>query len=353
MESGHLERAQLENPAQWPEELLAVFERSVTCAFASLTGNGRPITFPVNPYVSEDRRVLEITTGLTYPAKADRARRNPKVALLFADEVGSKLENPPIALVLGQASVRTADLQANTDRYVRASIAKLPEASEGSSPRLVESLGWYFARIWIQVTPLEIYWWHQDHSETPHHWLAPEGTAAPPSDPAPQGRAPRAWARKPKGWRRIARHAVQQLGLPVLTVVNDAGYPLPLPVTANALTGDGFDLTLPGTIPVTARGKACLTFQTHPEQFTSQQNVVFVGEVSGDGTQAHLRVDRRLADWSLSGSQLHAAWALLSKVFVLSPRLKREAARYGQPAPKVHLPESFLQRRRERRSGKR
>jgi hypothetical protein len=88
MESSHQEDAHPENPAQWPEELLAVFERSVTCAYASLTGKGQPITYPVNPYVNEDRRMLEVTTGLTYPAKADRARRNPKVALLFADRAG-------------------------------------------------------------------------------------------------------------------------------------------------------------------------------------------------------------------------------------------------------------------------
>jgi hypothetical protein len=337
---------QADKPAQWPEELLAVFERSVTCMYASLTSKGQPITYPVNPYISEDRLALEITTGLTYPAKANRARRNPKVSLLFDDPVGSKLENPPVVLVLGQASVRTADLQANTDRYVRASIAKLPEASEGSSPRLVESLGWYFARIWIQVTPLEIYWWQRDHPETPHHWIAPEGTIAPPSDPAPKGRAPRAWARKPKGWHRSAHHAVQNLGLPTLTVVNDAGYPFSLPAFAVALSREGFRLTLPANLPISAQGKACLTFHTHPERFTSQQNHVFIGEVNGEGEQAHFRVERQLADWSLNGSRLHAAWGLLSKVFVLSPRLKREAARYGQPVPKVHLPEGFSRRRR-------
>lgn len=185
--------AQPEHPAQWPGDLLAVFERSVTCGYASLTSKGQPVTYPVNPYLSEDRRVLEVTTGPTYPAKADRARRNSKVALLFSDVVGAKLENPPIVLVLGQASVRTADLQANTDRYVRASLAKLPEASEGRSPHLVERLGWYFARIWIQVTPLEIYWWWRDQDDASlHHWLAPVGTVAPPSDPAPQGKAPKA-----------------------------------------------------------------------------------------------------------------------------------------------------------------
>lgn len=137
----------------------------------------------------------------------------------------------------------------------------------------------------------------------------------------------------------------------MLTIVNAAGYPFPLPVSDVMLTDDGFDLTLSDKFPVAAQGKACLTFHAHPERFTGQQNCVFIGEISGDGALAHFRVERRLADWSLSGSQLHTAWAFLSKVFVLSPRLRREAARYGQSAPRVHLPETFLQRHRKRFSG--
>ena len=63
------------NPAGWPADLLPVFERSITCEFASLTRQGTPITFPVTPYLGEDERTLDVSTGLTYPAKAERARR--------------------------------------------------------------------------------------------------------------------------------------------------------------------------------------------------------------------------------------------------------------------------------------
>jgi hypothetical protein len=174
------------NPAGWPEELLPLFERAVTVEYASLTRAGTPVTYPVTPYVGEDGRTLDVSTGLTYPAKAERARRNPKVALLYSDPLGSGLDGAPVALVQGLATVRDADLQANTDRYVRLGMAKLPDTYEGQPKFMLRTLAWYFARIWVQVTPTRILWWPEGRiDEPPREWTAPEGTSAPPSDPAP------------------------------------------------------------------------------------------------------------------------------------------------------------------------
>jgi hypothetical protein len=119
------------NPAGWPEELLPLFEQAITVEYASLTRAGAPVTYPVTPYVGEDGLTLDVSTGLTYSAKAERARRNPKVALLYSDPLGSGLDAAPVVLVQGLATVRDADLQANTDRYVRLSMAKAPDAYEG------------------------------------------------------------------------------------------------------------------------------------------------------------------------------------------------------------------------------
>src|SRR3954463_15170496 len=139
------------NPMGWPDPLLPVFDRAVTVEHTSLTRAGAPITTPLTPFLGEDRRTLDVSTGVAYPAKAERARRNSKVCLLFSDPVGSGLEAPPVVLVQGLAAVRDRDIQANTDRYIRLSMQKLPAAYKGMPPFLLRSLKAYFARLWIHV----------------------------------------------------------------------------------------------------------------------------------------------------------------------------------------------------------
>ena len=53
------------------------------------------------------------------------------MCLLFSDPVGSGLNNPPIVLVQGFATARDKEIQANTDRYVRLALGKLPAAYQG------------------------------------------------------------------------------------------------------------------------------------------------------------------------------------------------------------------------------
>ena len=121
------------DPDPWPQELTETFERSITCEYASLTRGGAPVTVPSTPYVGGG--TLDVSTGLAYPAKAERARRNPKVALLFADAIGAAAGVGPVVLVQGHAAVRDADLQENTDRYVRLATRKLPAAGRRASRR--------------------------------------------------------------------------------------------------------------------------------------------------------------------------------------------------------------------------
>lgn len=323
----------------WPDKVMQMAERALTCEFATLTRLGVPITYPLTPYLSADRRTLDVSTGLTYPAKAERARRNPKVGLLFSDSVGTGLEHPPVILVTGLATVRDSDLQANTDRYIRLNFAKTPEAFKGTPAFLLKGLGWYFARIWMQVTPLRILWWPEGNVDaTPLRWDAPAGIHAPPSDPTPAGPQPPAWAEAPTDWRRAAASTAPRLGTPILTVVGKEGFPMPFRVTDAALEAEGFRLTLPKGMPIVPRGHACLTFHTHPEAFTNQENLAFIGQAVASTDGAFFQVERQLADWSLGGSRLGATFSFLGKRGRLAPRLRAEAARRGQPVPRVNLP---------------
>ena len=327
------------NPAAWPTELLPVFERSLTAEFASLTRAGQPVTVPTTPYVGTTGETLDVSTGLTYPAKAERARRDPRVALLFADPIGSGLDRPPVVLVQGLATVRDTDLQANTDRYVACSTAKIPEATKGQPKAVLRRFGWYYARIWIEITPLHMRWWPtRDLDSAPEEWNAPEGTAAPLSDPPPPGARPGAWIAPPSDWRSVARGALDRLPLADLTVVGASGFPVCLPVSVARLVDDGLALGLGPGAPALEEGPACLTLHGHPERFTGQENRALVGTaVPGDGTVL-LRVERALADWSLAGNRLQMALGFLSKGRILRRRLAAEAARRSQPVPVVRPP---------------
>jgi hypothetical protein len=322
----------------WPDAVQAVFERSLTAEYASLTRLGTPVTVPTTPYLGRTG-TLDVSTGLTYPTKAERARRDPRVCLLFADPVGSGLERPPVALVQGLATVRDADLQANTDRYVAGSLAKLPEATKGQPKVVLRRMAWYYARIWIEITPLHVRWWpDRNLAGAPESWDAYPDTAAPLSDPPPGGIQPGAWKEPAPAWRPVAEDALARLPLPDLTVVGDNGFPLCLPVSGADLDGDDIRLRLgPGT-PALAGGAACLTFHTHPEAFTGQENRTLIGTVTPAGDGVTMRVERALADWSLAGNRARMAVAFLRTGRTLGPRIKAECDRRDQPVPKVRFP---------------
>lgn len=325
------------NPAGWPDELVGVFESAITAEYCSLTATGRPVTVPTTPYLGRVGTTLDVSTGLTYPAKAERARREPRVALLFADPVGSSRLDPPVVLVQGLATVRDSDLQANTDRYVQLSTEKLPEATMG--PRAVlRRMSWYYARIWIEITPLHIRWWPSRALDAPaQEWHAPEGTAAPLSDPPPPGTTPGAWIRPPTDWRPVAEAALPG-SLADLSTIDANGFPLCVPVTGVRLVAGGMSFDVGPGAPALGDGPACLTVHRHAARFTGQENHTFVGRLEQRPEGWHLGVERALGDWSLAGGRLRVAAAFLSKGRHLRRRTAQESLRRSQPVPEVRFP---------------
>jgi hypothetical protein len=322
----------------WPSDLAELTRHSLVAEYAGLTRDGRPVTWPVTPYLGEETGTIDVSTGLTYPAKAERARRDPRVAVLLSSRIAPGVADPAVVLVQGLATVRDADLQANLDRYVHDSQIKLPGIYTSSPRWALRRSAWYFARIYVQVTPLRITSWAGGRLDRdPEVWTAPEGTTAPPSDPAPTGPSlGSGWAKPPGDWRPFAERA-EQLGAPVLTVAGADGWPLPVRCRDAERTADGFVVRPPAGIRV-GGGPACLTAHRHDESFSGQENVVLVGtaEPTDDG-RVHVRVDRALSDWSITGSRLAKAAGFLAKGRDLGRRLAVESARRGQPAPRVHL----------------
>ena len=324
----------------WPDALTDITS-SLACEYATLTHDGRPVTWPVTPYQGE--RTLDVSTGLTYPLKAERARRNPQVALSFSDPAGyvsssGSTSRPPVVLVEGLATVRDADLQANTDRYVRESIPKV--GTSGTPWFLARTWAWYYARIWVEVTPLRVTWWPGgDLAAPPEVWTAPAGTNAPASDPAPArvvtgdgthtGSAPLA----PLDWRPFADRA-ERLGSPVVTLTRE-GFPLPVRARSVRRTAEGFHVVLPVGIEPAA-GPVCLTFHhvTTTPRF-AQENVVLLGSGRPDGDGVTVVVERAVNDWSVAGGRVQQARDWLRQGARRKAHLAEEAARRGQPAPMV------------------
>lgn len=319
-----------------PAELLEVLERSVTCEYVSRTSAGVPIAVPTTPYVGDG--TIDVSTGLSYPAKAERARRDPRVALLFADPIGNGADRGAVVLIQGHAAVRDADLQGNTDRYIRVSMAKLPEAFEGQPRFLLRRLAYYYARIWIEVTPERVLWWaDRDLQEQPQSWQAPGEVALAQSDPAPQGRRQGAWLDPPVDWRETAARALATLPLADLSVIDSDGYPLCLPVKTGTLSDDELALEIGAGAPLLAAGPACLTVHGHGERFTGQENHTLLGELVRDGEGTRMRIERALPSWSITGNRAQSALGFLAKGRRLRPRLAEEAARRGQPVPKINI----------------
>jgi hypothetical protein len=321
------DRSEVTRPA-----VLDVATRFITTEYASLTRAGEPITWPLTPFAGAGG-TIDVSTGLTYPLKAERARRDPRVALSFSNPVGSGLEAPPVVVVQGLATVRDADLRANSARYLRESSERLPAAYAKTPDFMLAQMDWYWTRIWIEVTPRRVLWWPEGRLDRePLRWQAPDTLVAPPSDPPPTGAPSGSWATEPVDWRRRAAGAVERFGPPVLTTVDAEGWPLPLRTVSATATDDGFEVQAPAGVDIVP-GPAFLTFHTHVATMESQENLGLAGVATVRDGAVHVRVDRALNDFPVPRNPVRRAALMMQAARRLQPRLAYEAQRRGQPVP--------------------
>lgn len=338
------QRPSYSNTLGVPSELVALIERTYVCEYASNKADGTPITTALTPVPGRDGPTIDIDTGLAYPLKAERARRDPRVCLLFSDPAALPGNDPPVALVHGRATVRDADLQANVDRSVALQLAISPAFRQIPGFVLRRMIG-YLARIRIEITPEKITWWPGgDLDRPPQHWQAPTGTTAPPSDAPPAG--PRS-AGSPlvavdaDPMASVAT-ALNDLGPPILTAHDQDGYPVPFRAARGSAEGVVVHLDLHAHTPARLDGRACLSLHTveiKNDDIRANENRTFVGSVAFSGDRAEFRIERQLPTISLRKG-LKGNVELLKLNRRLKARLESEAARRGQPVPTVHLPTS-------------
>jgi hypothetical protein len=307
-----------------PYRVVNLIESGVVADFATVSSAGVPIDTPTYYFPSDDLKTIDVATGLPQPAKAERARRNPKVGLLIdgkADE--------PVVVVCGHAAVRDADLEANAIRYL----------SETGFKVISFGLGWeearkavhYWSRIIIENSPVRIMWWDSQSAMDgpPHVWDAPSGTVYPASDPEPLGRMePSRWL--PRPWQEVAREAASSIWRPSLTVLDDRGYPLPIRPRALEFVRDGFRLAVSGGVPWRCTGRGTITFagiQT------------FVGEATGNNDAIFFKIERALPQLPSTKDSREVLQPSGETLRNKMARLEYEAKRRRQSLPSIPLDE--------------
>jgi hypothetical protein len=317
--------------ASLPPDVQAVFDRFITTELTTIDRDGQPITWPVVPYYTPGAACIDVTTGLGYPKKANDARANPLVALLFSDPTGCGLSDPPMVLVQGSADVDDGDLDANRERYFRESIEKLPATARLHPPAPVRRLlAWYYARIYIHVRPERVYVWpagdvarepqlydahleevRSGHSEEPRRFHADPGGGA-------------------SGWHPRLKQLGTRYPTAVLSVVSPDGFPFSVRVPVRVDEASRWvriegDLT---GVPLQP-GLACLTAHVHDEVFAWQQNFQVRGDLLFAENHWVLVPRKLVGGFELPSSRLAALRTNAVKARRFRRTAKREMARRG------------------------
>jgi hypothetical protein len=314
-----------------PADVQAVFDRFVTTEMTTIDHAGQPITWPVVPYYSRGAPFIEVTTGLGYPKKANDARENPLVSLLFSDPTGSGLVEPPMVLVQGSAEIDDRDLDANRQRYVQESVEKLPEISRFTPPAPIRRLlTWYYARIYIRIRPERIYVWPRGEiSGEPALYDAH-------MEEVRSGRSeePERFHADPRGGVSAWDDRITELGTryptAVLSIVSPDGFPFSVRVPVRldeAARWVRIEGELAG-VPLQP-GLACLTAHVHGEQFTWQQNFQVRGDLAFFEGKWVLVPRRLVGGFELPASRLALLRGNAAKALRFRRTAKRELARRG------------------------
>jgi len=315
--------------ASLPQEVQQTFGLFITTEYTTIGADRQPITWPVTPYYRAGGQEIDVTTGIGYPKKANDARRNPHVSLLFSDPTGSRMGQPPAVLVQGTAKVDTTDLAANRDRYYREAQEKLPAVKQMLPPKFIQGLfNWYFTRIYVHVRPERVYVWPGgDFSREPqlfgaHVEEVRSGHSEEPEvvEPAPAGGG--------VAWDDRMRELGSRHLTAVISIVAPDGFPMSARVPIE-LDEDGGVVRLgqePLGLPLVA-GRACLAAHSHDPDFKWQVNFQVRGDLVPDRDGWALIPHRLIGGFELPPSGVKRLTGNAAKARRFRKIAKRELAR--------------------------
>jgi hypothetical protein len=300
-----------------PPKVAELLQVTSFAEFATVSAAGVPIDTPLLNFPDEDLGRINMATGLSYPVKAERARRNPKVGLLYWPSYPGE----PVVQVTGLAATRDRDIQQNTLRYLAETAHISPETPWSVKRQAI----WYWARIIIEIQPKEILWWDspEDLDGPPQRWRAPADTVFAASDPAPPGDGTPAPKWPQPDWRAAAS-ANAGAGYPAyVSLIDDEGFPRIVRAREVRVEEGGLSLDLPKGPPGRRLGPASLTWFGRD---------TLVGSAAPAGERVHLAVERTLPILPFVGQG--DIWDPPADVkAAVMARLTAELARRGQPMP--------------------
>jgi hypothetical protein len=267
-------------PDTLPADLKKIFDAYLTTEYTTVDSKGQPITWPVTPYYDPDADTVDVTTGIGYPKKANDARANPMVSLLFSDPTGSDLGSPPMVLVQGIAVVDDEDLAANRDRYQRESTAKLPGAKDQMPPGfMLKWFSWYFDRLYVKVRAERVYIWHDGPLAEPELLDSHMEEVRSGHDEEPDVEHPTT-SGKDAVWDERMLTLGTTYDTAVLSLVCPDGFPFSVRVPVTAIKSEKLVLIdqTPVGVPLQP-GIACITAHDHDDRFTWQRNFQVRGDL--------------------------------------------------------------------------
>ena len=267
--------------ASLPGTVQQVFQDYLTCEYTTVDSKGQPITWPVTPFYEAGGECIDVTTGIGYPKKAEDARANPKVSMLFSDPTGTHLHDPPMVLVQGIARVDDKDLKANRDRYQKESTAKLPGASQMQPPGPMQSwFAWYFNRLYVKVRPERVYVWRRgDWAEEPELLDSHMEEVRSGHDEEPDVEHPVGGSGGPV-WDSRMETLGNAYDTSVLSLVCPDGFPFSVrvPIDIDRSRRRLLLTETPVGVPLQP-GLACVTAHDHDDRFTWQRNFQVRGDL--------------------------------------------------------------------------
>jgi hypothetical protein len=311
-----------------PQDVREAFESFITCEYTTVDPRQQPITWPVTPYYSQGATTIDVTTGIGYPKKADDARRNQHVSLLFSDPTGSGVDSGLQVLVQGTADVDDSDLEANRERYWRESWEKLPGTRRLHPPKWLRgAFNWYYTRVYIKVRPERVFVWPQgDPASEPvihgaHLEEVRSGQSEEPVEPHEGS------AGGPTAWDGRIDELGRRYQTAVLSWVAPDGFPLSvrLPVAVDRGTMRIRVDDAPTGLPL-AEGLGCLAAHRHGPEFDWQENFQVRGDLVRDERGWSLIPHRMIGGFELPKGGVDRYRANFSK----SVRFYKTARKYQQ-----------------------